>query len=198
LPTTETARCSKIRDTIHFMRLAATAFLTLALAPIAISQLTFSSGGLAEVGGARVFFESAVGSVEFWEGLRKVEASSGTTYMKGSDAVRFFPDPLLIRIFAVQCTTSSKKKISEQFMKGLHFEAKWKRGINLRRVKQLALAAQSERHVSGQGDVWVYDLKLDESEVPLDDHLIVDILAADSKRILRMSFSLHENELKSR
>jgi hypothetical protein len=44
----------------------------------------------------------------------------------------------------------------------------------------------------GQGDVWVYDLKLDESEVPLDDHLIVDVGASDSKRILRMSFSLHD------
>jgi hypothetical protein len=180
------------------MRLAAAAFLTLALAPIAISQLTFSAGGLAEIEGTRVVFQSAVSPADFWEGLHKAEASSGTTYMKGSDAVRFFPDPLLIRIFAVQSTASSKKKISEEFMKGLHFEAQWKRGVNLRPVKQLALAAQSERHVSGQGDVWVYDLKLDESEVPLDDHLIVDVLAADSKRILRMSFSLHENELKSR
>lgn len=181
------------------MRLAAAAFLTLVLAPIAISQLTFSSGGLAEVEGARVFFETtAVGPADFWEGLRRVETPSGTTYMKGSDAVRFFPDRLLIRIVAVQTTASSKKKISEEFMKGLHFEAQWKRGMNLRPVKQFALAAQTERHVSGQGDVWVYDLKLDESEVPLDDHLIVDVLAADRKRILRMSFSLHENELKSR
>ena len=78
-------------------------------------------------------------------------------------------------------------------MNGLHFDGHWKRGMYLRTVKNLSLTSHPPQYFSSAlGEGWAYDRDLDDSEVPLGDHLILDVLAPDNKRIARMSFSLSE------
>jgi len=157
------------------------------------SQLTFESSDIGEAEGARIAFESTVGPADFFKRLRRAEAPSGSKYMHDSDEVRFFPDHLVIVIIAVQTSTLSKKKVSHNFMNELHFDGHWKRGMYLRPVKNLALQAKLPSYFSSSlGEGWKYYLDLDDTEVPLDDHLVLDILSADNKRIGRMSFSLRE------
>jgi hypothetical protein len=183
------------------MRISLTLCLLLAAvgaAPFSqVSQLTFSAGAVADVGEAHVNFLGVAGPASFFKNLRRTETPSGVRYETGSEEVRFFPSHLLINVTAIQDNVLAKKRVDRGFMNELHFDGHWKRGMYLRPVKNLSIASPAPQHSSSAwSEGWMYYLNLDDPDVPLDDHLIIDVLAGDNKRVARMSFSLNETKFK--
>jgi hypothetical protein len=165
------------------------------------SQLIFSSAAVGDFCEARVAFEGMVGPASFFKDLRRIETPSGTKYAKSSDDVTFFPNHLVIRVMAVQVstpTTPTRKRLGQDSMTGLRFDGHWKHGVKLRPVKNLTPEAHPPYYFSNElSEGSTYYLDIDDVEVPLDDHLILDVLARDNKRIARMSFSLKASKLNS-
>jgi hypothetical protein len=78
-------------------------------------------------------------------------------------------------------------------MRGLQFKVQWKRGMKMRAVREFRLHTPSEStfmDLENSGlpvDGWTYEIVLEDSQVPVTDHLVLYILSPENKLIARMS-----------
>jgi hypothetical protein len=90
-----------------------------------------------------------------------------------------------------------------QYMEGLRFKAEWKRGLELRSVKQFRLLTASASQPPPQPpqlnllfpfpafrECWIYEFVVEDSRVPINDHLILSVISPDNKRLARLSAHL--------
>jgi|SRR5580658_9045346 hypothetical protein len=78
-------------------------------------------------------------------------------------------------------------------MLGLRFSANWKRGVKMRPVKAFRELTASESQppdfaVSlNARQCWIYEFAVEDTNVPLSDHLILYIFSPENKRLARLS-----------
>jgi hypothetical protein len=142
----------------------------------------------------------------FFDGLKGRETSRGAEFRRGALVVNSFPDELRIRLWVrefpchVGLTEVSPLAATPEMMNSLRFEAFWKREMKMRPVETLALHSLFRRKgpptmladvdVTIQRDTWVYDLSVCSEDVPLTDHLILEIFGKGGERWARVSVRL--------
>ena len=79
-------------------------------------------------------------------------------------------------------------------MEGMKFRAEWKRGVELRPVKAFRQLTASVTEPPELPDApwlvkecWVYEFAIEDSDVPISDHLILNVMSPESKRLWRLS-----------
>lgn len=141
----------------------------------------------------------AIGPSSFFENLRLVDSKDRTVFLNDFGEVVFFPDRMTITLFIMGPIPREYGRISgfdAQYMNELKFKAEWKRGIELRPVKtfrQLTTSVTEPPSFAvslGVRECWVYEFVVEDTEVPVSDHLIFFIMSPEKKRLARLSAHL--------
>jgi hypothetical protein len=170
--------------------------------PEATQRRAMGFGDFAEINGMFVGIRGELGPASFFRGLHAVEQKGRTLVLNAEGEVRFFPERVTITLLlmgpipkALERTPSPS--FDPQYMEDLRFTAEWKRGLDLRPVKQFRVLTASASQPPDLGpffpdfrDCWIYDFVLEDSAVPIDDHLILYIISPENKRLARLSAHL--------
>jgi hypothetical protein len=142
--------------------------------------------------------DGRVTSGTFFDDLKRTEIGSRFEFRKRGRVVTEYPESLTtsIRIAGDQCTATLSNRPSSIFRGdsfSLKFQVEWKDGMQLRPAVLSPLVAHcvaSSSIIPGQ-DVTIpsitCQMTVDSKGVPLADHLIVSVFAADGKRLTRLS-----------
>lgn len=161
----------------------------------------------ADMDGAFVAIHGDLGPAEFFKGLHSVEQKDQTVVLNDEGKVQFFPDRVTITLLFLgpipkEHDAKPLQSFDPQYMRDLQFKAEWKRGLELRSVKRFRVlaASASQRPQQPKLDVlfpfpafrecWIYEFVVEDSEVPIDDHLILYVISPDNKRLARLSAHL--------
>jgi hypothetical protein len=139
-----------------------------------------------------------VGPPEFFRNLHSVDSLRGATFQNEQGQVQFFPERMTITLrilgpVAANGKSLPSRKLNHDLMEGLQFKVQWKRGMKMRSVKEFRLLAVSESNFADLDnfglpiDGWTYEMVLEDSEVPVTDHLILYISSQQDKLLARMS-----------
>lgn len=146
-----------------------------------------------------VALNGTVTSGNFFEDLKRIEIGTGLEFRKHGRVVTEYPDSLTtsVRISGGQCAATLSNSLSSIFRSdsySLKFQVAWKQGMQLRPAVLSPVVAQcigySSIPIPSQdftGPSIVCQLTVDSKGVPLVDHLIVSIFAADGKPLTRLS-----------
>jgi hypothetical protein len=137
-------------------------------------------------------------SGEFFEDLKRTEVGSQFEYKKHGKVVTEYPESLTtsIRIAGDQCAALSNRPsaVFSGDSYSLKFKVEWKDGMQLRPAALSPVVANcvgsSSIPIPSQDftiPVITCQLTVDSKGVPLSDHLIVSIFAADGRRLTRLS-----------
>jgi hypothetical protein len=145
-------------------------------------------------------FSDLVKSADFFDGLERKDSPEGPAFYKGSTRITQFPDE--ITIYVVAQTRDCKAEwsfpwppvITDQetkFMNALHFQTKWKRGMDERPADSSFTVRGPESVIWPEYDPpsWNFTLNLKSRGVPLTDQLVIEIYARDRRAIVR--FAVH-------
>lgn len=143
-----------------------------------------SRGDLCLVLGAR----AAAG--DFFEDLRVHKTHNRNTFRKRGKLVQTFPKILNITVDAdldrcgakgtLQCDRC-EFQFDNQFMNSFRFEVYWKRGLELRQTNI------ANFRMEATDPVWKYEFNVNSENVPLDDSLVIVLLAPDGRIVSRLS-----------
>lgn len=140
-----------------------------------------------------------VTSGNFFEDLKRIDLGSRFEYRKRGNVVTEYPESLKtsIRIEGDRCTaglSNSPSSIFRDDSYSVRFVVEWKDGMELRPAGMSPLVAHCTGYVSvpiPRRDftipVVTCEMTVDSKGVPLGDHLIVSVFAADGKRLTRLS-----------
>jgi hypothetical protein len=146
--------------------------------------------GVTTVQGELIFFEGGVGPNSFFADLKKVDTPKGTKFVQQESEVKFFPDRMTAKLMVIHPFLEWKKdksgRFDPQLMRELKVEGYWKSGMKLRPIKGFSVQSVSESSIPNRGDAWIYELIIEDVQVPLNDHLIVDVFSKE-KRIMRLA-----------
>lgn len=152
-----------------------------------------------EINGELAVIAGAVGPSSFFENLRAVDSKDRTVFLNDFAEVLFFPDRMTITLFITGPLPKEHGKgwpsgFDAQYMNELKFKAEWKRGIELRPVRtfrQLTTSVTAEPPSFavplGVRERWIYEVVIEDAEVPIGDHLIFFIMSPENKRLARLS-----------
>ena len=141
-----------------------------------------------------IFFYVSLTAGDFFDGLRRINTPTGAHFSKGERTIDYFPDQILVEIRADVrvCDTTEivVLPVAVEFMRSLQFEVKRKRESELRPIGGLS----SERSQLPFGEmtrsVWLYKLTIQTKQVPLGEHLVIDLITKDGKRLARFTVRL--------
>jgi hypothetical protein len=164
--------------------------------PIYDGAIDFGSQ-LAQLNDGCIAFDGTVKSGNFFGDLKRKDIGSQLEFRKRGKVVTEYPESLttLIRIAGDRCAAtllSAPSSIFRADSYSVKFEVEWKKGMQLRP------AVLSVAHCIGSSSVSIPSqgfttplitcrMTVDSKGVPLADHLIVSVFAADGKRLTRLS-----------
>jgi hypothetical protein len=160
-----------------------------------------SFASVAEIEGSMVMVEGKLGPTGFFENLRSVDLKGRTVVMNNAGEVQEFPERITVTLFIFGPIPKEHEKLRSfsldaEYMGELKFKADWKRGVELRPVKSLRVLSVSETQLPDFGNFivprngWIYEFVIEDSEVPVNDHLVLYINSPRNERIVRMSAHL--------
>ena len=108
-----------------------------------------------------------------------------------------FPDRLTITLLVIGPLPKNEyahpMRLDSEYMLGLRFSANWKRGVKMRPVKAFRELTASESQPpddavsSNVRQCWIYEFVVEDTDIPLTDHLILCIFSPENKRLARLS-----------
>jgi hypothetical protein len=128
----------------------------------------------------------------FFNGLERLDTAQGSEFRKNSRIVTNFPDFMAveINIRIEDCDADVYTPVkTPDFIKGMHFRAQWKRGLDLRPADNVSIETKPVMMQEGDNRM-LYVMKIRDHNVPLTDHLIVSVIGADGRLLSRMSARL--------
>jgi hypothetical protein len=145
-----------------------------------------------------VSLDGSVKSGTFFDDLKRIDVGNGFEYRKDGRIVTEYPESLTtsIHIAGDQCAPTISNSPSALFRDGsysLRFQVEWKEGMQMRPAVLSAAPARcigySSLTIPGHKTVpsITCELTIESKGVPLDDHLIVSIFAADGTRLTRLA-----------
>ena len=161
----------------------------------AMRPRSMAFAGIGEINGDVFVIRGNIGPAGFFENMQSVDSKDGTVFRNNVGEVQFFPDRVTITLHVVGPFTKGARASGPdaQYMKGLKFKAEWKRGFELRPVKAFRQLSASVTE-SVRGDVpwdikecWIYEFVIEDAEVPISDHLILNVMSPENKRLARLS-----------
>ena len=150
------------------------------------------SNGQIRAGDVCVNFIPVMQSLNFFNGLERIDTPQGSEFRRNSQPVDFFPDYLTIEInIRIEVCDSSLYTPAKtpDVIKGMQFRVQWKRGLYLRPAATVTI--ERKPLVMEEGDNrMLYVIKVRDHNVPLSDHLILSVISASGKIMSRMSARL--------
>jgi len=174
----------------------------LALAPLGASARSGTYDGAIEFGSQLLYLKDGCLSVHgtvsagsFFQDLRRIDISGQLEYKKRGQVVKEYPESLTASIDIDQCLVQSPNSTSSIFLGDLHsfrFEVNWKHEMKLRPAVLSPVVAHCARYSAvaflGEEPPSIRcEMTVASKGVPLADHLIVLIFAADGRRLTRIS-----------
>jgi len=156
-------------------------------------KASFVFSGTAEIDGCTAIFVGTVAPDDFFEKLAKTKTPSGEIFTIGSKEVKFFPETFTVSLIVSGPTPYGRHgctKLGDDAMKSLTFGAQWKRGMTMRAVHNLVLGPSAILRKVGTMTACNYTLTFKDQDVPLSDHLILNVFNADGRLIARLSAQL--------
>lgn len=140
----------------------------------------------------------SVKSGNFFDELKRIDVGNGFQYRKGGKVVSEYPESLTtsIHIAGDRCVPALSNSPSSIFRDGSHslnFHVEWKDGMQLRPAVLSPVTARCVGYTSvaiPSRDTIpsiTCEFTVESKGIPLGDHLIVSIFAADGTRLTRMS-----------
>jgi hypothetical protein len=135
----------------------------------------------------------------FFDNLKRIDDSHGTTYLRGKEIVTEFPEhlKLLFVIHDMPCPSQvpdpkGRQYLTREMMSTLHLSLFWKRGVDLRPAENFKIKFFSVEPVLPYATElakelpkrfqWAYELEIAGAGIPLTDSLVL-ILRRDDGRI---------------
>ena len=153
--------------------------------------------GFGQVDDAFIVIRGVLGPSSFFKNLRCVDSAEDTVFMNDAGEALTFPDRLTITLVIMGPVPKNEfaqpKRLDPEYMSGLRFSANWKRGVEMRRVKAFRELTGSESQPPDLAvplnvrQSWIYELVIEDTDVPLTDHLILCIFSPENKRLARLS-----------
>lgn len=164
-----------------------------------LSHMAFRD--FAVLDGRIVAIRGELGPASFFKSLHSVEQEDRTVVLNDQGEVQFFPNRVTITLFLMgpipKVYERTPLSFDRQYMEGLQFKAEWKRGLHLRAVNRFRELTASASQAPYLGPLlprfeewWIYEFVVEDTEVPIDDHLILYIISPENKRIARLSARL--------
>jgi hypothetical protein len=155
------------------------------------SQMVYSDG-------ACFLVDGNLSSGAFFADLQRIGVGDRFEYRRQGHVVADYPETLTtsIRLLGNQCgdRTAGPSKLLARDSYDLRFEVAWKNGMNMRpasfSVAPVACTGFNSVTIPDRGytiPTVACQLTIDATGVPLTDHLIVSVFAADGKPMTRLS-----------
>jgi hypothetical protein len=152
---------------------------------------------ISEVDGAFIVIRGVLGPGSFFKNLQCVDSAENTVFMNDAGEAMTFPDRVTITLLIIGPVPRSEfaqpKKLDAEYMLGLRFSANWKRGVKMRQVKAFRELTASESQPPdfavplNARQCWIYEFAVEDTNVPLTDHLILCIFSPENTRLTRLS-----------
>jgi hypothetical protein len=174
----------------------------LALAPLDASAHPGTHDGVIEFGSQLLYVKDGCLSVHgtlsagsFFQDLRRIDIGGQLEYKKRGQVVKEYPESLTASIDIDQCLAPSPYSTSSIFLGDWHsfkFEVNWKHEMQLRPAVLSPAVAHCARYspigLLGEDPPSIRcEMMVASKGVPLADHLIVLVFAADGRRLTRLS-----------
>lgn len=141
-----------------------------------------------------IFFYVSLTAGDFFDGLHRINTPTGAHFRKGERTIDYFPDKILVEIRADVSTCDTPEivvlPVAIEFMRSLQFEAKRKRETELRTIGDLSIERSQLPFGEMTRSVWLYKLTIQSKQVPLGEHLVIDLITKDGKRLARFTVRL--------
>lgn|SRR5262249_3875451 len=143
---------------------------------------------------------------KFFDNLKRVDTKqSGALFRRGDETVSVFPDQLLLAFVVydhpcsikLEQTSSTHGYLTRPLMSSLTLSLYWKRGVDLRPVKNIQPKFFSidpvANHAVGSGGelpqkfIWSYEFALPGTGVPLTDSLVLVLREPDGRIAARVA-----------
>jgi len=156
----------------------------------------------------------SVSAGDFFDGLQRKEKGFAVQFRKNSSPVTQFPETILLGIYVYiqrdlrlcaalrfPATAPLVPTRLGEVLDAPRFIVKWKTGMKLRSAKtsnagwrNATVADRAEKKLPlsslPDGDVWIYELSVQSSDVPLTDSLVVELLTGQGNTLVRLAARL--------
>jgi hypothetical protein len=112
--------------------------------------------------------------------LRKKKVAVGTEFHRGKIIVDRFPDELMVEVTVTDCVAPFAVAVGK-FFGTLQFSAVWRRGSD-ERPCEVYVPRDRPESLETSDTFRVYNLSVPSADVPLTDHLVLNV-SAEGKRI---------------
>jgi hypothetical protein len=143
----------------------------------------------------------------FFDNLKRIDTKTGPVIHRGNDLVTEFPEhmQLLFEMYDTPCMEPGTAPIgprvylNKAIMTSLHINFFWKRGVELRPAKGIALKSAEARQIppysSEAKDLpdkfeWWFDFDVPSAGVPVTDSLVLILHTADNRVAARVAARL--------
>jgi len=148
-----------------------------------------------------------VTSPEFFDHLKRIDDGHGTVFRRGLETVTQFPDQLLLSfvIHDQSCSpglhqVGTRRYLTREMMSALQLSLYWKRGVDLRQVKNITEVGTSVERIAPYATAlatelpqrfeWSYQLLVPSAGVPLTDSLVFVFRTAEGRIAARVAARL--------
>ena len=148
-----------------------------------------------------------VTSPEFFDHLKRIDDGHGTVFRRGLETVTQFPDQLLLSfvIHDQSCSpglhqVGTRRYLTREMMSALQLSLYWKRGVDLRQVKNIREVGTSVERIAPYATAlaaelpqrfeWSYQLLVPSAGVPLTDSLVFVFRTAEGRIAARVAARL--------
>lgn len=152
---------------------------------------------ISEVDGAFIVIRGVLGPGSFFKSLQCIDSAENTIFMNDAGEALTFPDRVTITLLIIgpvpQSEFAQPKRLDAEYMLRLRFSANWKRGVKMRPVKAFRELTASESQPPdfavplNASQCWIFEFAVEDSNVPLTDHLILCIYSPENTRLARLS-----------
>ena len=146
-------------------------------------------------------------SPEFFENLKRIDDGHGTVFRRGLETVTQFPDQLLLTLVIHDQSRSpglhqigTRRYLTREMMSALQLSLYWKRGVELRQVKDIREVGASVERIAPYATAlaaelpqrfeWSYQLLVPSAGVPLTDSLVFVFRTAEGRIAARVAARL--------
>jgi len=158
-------------------------------------------------GGACFRLSGRVTAPQFFDDFKRIDDSSGTLYLRGTQTVTEFPDQValsfVIRDFPCDIQlreTGSRTYLTQALVTSMRLSLYWKRGIELRPIEKVSdehyyvkrvvpYAAENAAELPERFE-WFYRMSVPSTGVPLTDDLVVLLRNPDGRIAARVAARL--------
>jgi hypothetical protein len=133
------------------------------------------------------YFLILQGADPFFKNLKQVKSKGSVEYRRGHDVVTDFPDSITARVFFRPSDLSNCGALPAFDPARIKFRVEWQNGTQIVPAKGTEIKHELRPGVWCENNcvgTWIYELRIDSQNVPLNDNLVIKIEAEDSTQLV--------------